>query len=78
MAAYEVTNVSEDQIPDPNGGGDLVDALDISFTITGHPGTFTVQVAGPGDTVRQAYDAITARVAEVNAIYSGSAGTTGE
>lgn len=71
---YEVTNVSEDQIPDQNTG-DLIDVYDVNFTIDGHPGTFTEQVPLGGDTVKNVYDAVTARVAEVNAIYQGSPGT---
>lgn len=73
-ATYEVQNVTEDQIPDPQGSGDLVDVFDITFTIPNRPGSFTVQVPEGGDPVTAAYDAISAKVAEVNAIYGGSSG----
>lgn len=71
MAAYEVTNVNEDQAPDPSGSGDLIDVFDITFTIPGQAGSFTVQISESGTPVTAAYDAITAKVAQVNAIYSG-------
>lgn len=78
MAGYEVTNVSEDNSPDPNGSGDYVDVYDVVFTIAGRPGTFTVQVPLGGNTVQDAYDAITAKVAQVNAIYGGATGAAAE
>jgi hypothetical protein len=71
-AAYEVTNVTEEQIPAPSGSGDLLDVFSIAFTIPGRPGSFTVQVEESGTPVTAAYDAITAKVNEVNAIYGGS------
>ena len=72
MAAYEVTNVTEDQIPDPSGSGDLIDVFDITFTIPGKPGSFLVQVPESGTPVTAAYDAITAKMAAIDAIYAGS------
>ena len=74
-AAYEVKRVTEDQIPDPNGGENLADVFDIVFTIPDHPGEFTVQIPLGGDTVTEAFDAITAKVNEVNAIYAGVSGS---
>lgn len=74
-AAYEVTSVTEDQIPDPSGTGDLIDVFDITFTIPNRAGSFTVQIPQSGAPVTAAYDAITAKVAEVNAIYSASPGS---
>lgn len=71
-AGYEVTNVTEDQIPDPQGSGDLLDVFSITFAIPGRPGSFTVQVPEAGAPVTAAYDAISAKVAEVEAIYGGS------
>ena len=76
-AAYEVTSVTEDQIQDPNGGLDLVDVFDITFTIPNRPGQFTVQVQLGGNTVNDAYTVISEKVTEVNAIYAGSSGTSG-
>lgn len=73
-SAYEVTNVIEDQVPDPSGTGDLIDVFDITFTIPGRSGTFTEQVPVAGDPVKAAYDAITAKLDAVNAIYGGSSG----
>jgi len=77
MAAYEVTSVTEDQIPASDGSFNQVDVFDVSFTIPGKPGTFTVQVEFGGDSVKNVYDAITAKVNEVNAIYAGSSGASG-
>jgi len=74
VAAYEVTNVSEDQIPDPSGSGDLLDVFDITFTLPDRTGTFTVQIPESGEPVTAAYDAITAKVAAVEAIYGGASG----
>jgi hypothetical protein len=71
-AAYQVTNVTEDQIPDPSGSGDLIDVFDITFTIPGSPGSFLVQVPESGTPVTAAYDAITAKVASISAIYAGA------
>ena len=73
-AAYEVTNVTEDQIPDPSGSGDLIDVFDITFTIPGHPGTFTEQVPQTGDAVTNAFNAIMAKLNTVDAIYAGQSG----
>jgi hypothetical protein len=70
-ASYEVTSVNEEQIPDPSGSGDLIDVFDITFTIPNRPGTFTVQVPESGAPVTAAYDAISTKVAEVQAIYGG-------
>lgn len=77
MAAYEVKSVTEDQVPDQSGVGNLQDVFDIVFTIPGHTGDFTVQVVLGGDTVKDAYNAISAKVATVDAIYAGGTGTTG-
>lgn len=74
MAAYEVTNVTEEQVPDPSGSGDLIDVFDITLTIEGHPGSFTVQVPEHPDPVTAAYEAALAKAATVNAIYAGSPG----
>lgn len=73
-ASYEVTNVTEDQIPDPSGSGDLIDVFDITFTIPGKPGSFTVQIPEAGKPVSAAFDQISAKVAEIEAIYGGSSG----
>jgi hypothetical protein len=73
-ATYEVQNVTEDQIPDPSGSGDLIDVFDITYTIPNRSGQFTIQIPQSGDPVTAAYDGITAAVAEVNAIYAGSSG----
>ena len=65
--AHQVTSVTEDQVEDSSGN--LVDVFNIVFTVTGHPGTFTVQVAQGGDPVTEAADAIAAKEAEVQGIY---------
>lgn len=62
-----VTNVSQDQVQD--SAGNLVDVYDITFTVTGHPGTFTVQVPASGDPVQAARDAIDAQTSTVSSIY---------
>ncbi|HJR01520.1 MAG TPA: hypothetical protein VKA83_07815 [Methylomirabilota bacterium] len=69
-AAYEVLNVSEDQVQDDSGN--LVDVFDITFSITGHSGTFTAQVPQTGDPVAEAFAQITAKLGTVNAIYAGA------
>lgn len=73
-AAYEVTNVTEDQIPDPSGSGELIDVFDITFTIPGRPGSFTEQIPEGGQPVSAAFEAISAKVSEIQAIYGGAAG----
>lgn len=62
-----VTNVSQDQIQD--AAGNLVDVYDITFTVAGHPGTFTIQVPASGDPVAAAQQAISDQTATVNSIY---------
>jgi len=71
-ATYEVTSVTEDQIPDPSGSGDLIDVFDITFTIPGRGGTFTIQIPESGQPVTAAYDEISQRVAQIEAIYGGA------
>lgn len=73
-AAYEVTNVTEDQIPDPSGSGDLIDVFDITYTVPGRGGQFTVQIPQSPDPVTAAYNAISADVAAIQSIYAGSGG----
>lgn len=52
----QVTNVAQDQIQDTSGN--LVDVYDITFTVPGSTGTFTVQVPTAGDPVAAAQEAI--------------------
>ena len=68
MAAYQVTLVTSDQIPNPTG--DLQDVYDITFTIGSQPGTFTVQVPlNTTDVVAAAAAAIDEVASQVNGIY---------
>jgi hypothetical protein len=69
-----VTNVTEDQIPDPSGSGDLIDVFDITYKVVGRPGQFTVQIPQSPDPVTAAYEAMVAATAEIQAIYGGSSG----
>lgn len=68
MAAFTVTSVTADQIPDASDN--LIDVYDVAFTIDTKPGSFTVQVPTAGDPVTAASDAINAVVAEVGGIYA--------
>jgi len=68
MAGFTVTSVTADQVP--NQADDLIDVYDVTFTIDGKPGSFSVQVATSGDPVAAAETAITAMLNQVNAIYA--------
>lgn len=63
-----VTNVQEDQQNDPQTDT-LIDVYNITFTIPGQNGTFTVTVPQAGDAVGAAKAAIDAKTAEVTGIY---------
>jgi hypothetical protein len=68
MAGYTVTNVSSDQIE--NDAGNLINVYDVTFTVGGHSGSFTVQVdQSQADVVKAAAAAIQAEVDQVNGIY---------
>ena len=68
MAGFTVTNVSPDQVQDPSGN--LVDVYDVTFTLAGKPGQFTVQVSQSGDPVAAAAAAIDAEQGQVLGIYA--------
>lgn len=60
-------SVTETQQVDP--AGTLTDLYEITFTIAGRPGSFTVQVPKTGDPVSAAEAAIGAEAGAVNAMY---------
>jgi hypothetical protein len=62
-----VTSVTESQTVDASG--QLTDVYEITYTIEGRPGSFTVQVAKTAQAVAEARDAIAELQAQVNAIY---------
>lgn len=66
MAGFTVTSVSADEVP--NAAGDLTDVYDVTFTIDGAAGPFTVQVPQSGDPVAAAKAAIDQQVATVGGI----------
>ena len=68
MAGFTVTSVTADQIPDASDN--LIDVYDVTFTLAGQPGTFTVQVPTSGDPVAAASTAIDAVVTQVGGIYA--------
>jgi hypothetical protein len=68
MAGCTVTSVTADQIPDASDN--LIDVYDVTFTLTGQPGSFTVQVPTSGDPVAAAQTAIDAVVSQVGGIYA--------
>lgn len=76
MPAYEVINVSQDNVPDPNSAGDYMDVYDVTFTIPPKNDQFTIQVPQGTDAVNEAYTAIMERVSVVQAIYAGSQSVT--
>ena len=61
-----VTSVTESQSID--AAGNLTDTFEITFTIPGTPGSFTVSVPQAGDPVAAAKAAIDAKQAEVGGI----------
>jgi hypothetical protein len=67
MAGFTVTSVTADQIEDPSQN--LIDVYDVTFTLEGRPGTFTIQVPQSGDPVAAADAAISAMVSQVDGIY---------
>ena len=62
-----VTSVTESQVVDP--AGNLSDVYEISFTLEGRPGTFTVTVAKGDQVVERANAAIQRVAQEVGAIF---------
>jgi hypothetical protein len=68
MAAFTVTSVTADQVPDASEN--LIDVYDVTFTLEGRPGSFTVQVPTSGDPVAAAETAIAAVVSQVGGIYA--------
>lgn len=62
-----VLSVTETQTVDL--AGQLQDLYEITFTVAGRPGSFTIQVPKSGDPVAAAAAAISAEEAQVNAIY---------
>jgi hypothetical protein len=62
-----VVAVSETQQVDP--AGTLTDMYEVTFTITGRPGSFTVTVPKTGDPVGAVQAAIDAEAGAVNAMY---------
>lgn len=62
-----VISVTEDQTVD--AAGNLNDVYTITFTVTGHVGSFVVQVPQTGDPIAAASAAIGAKEAEVNGLY---------
>lgn len=66
-SGFTVTSVTADQVPDASEN--LIDVYDVTFTLAGKPGTFTVQVPTSGDPVAAAEAAISAEVANVSGIY---------
>ena len=68
MAGYTVTNVASDQIE--NDQQNLVNVYDITFTVDGHGGSFSVTVEqNQADVVAAAAAEIQAEVDQVNALY---------
>ena len=63
-----VTNVTQDEQPD--SAGNLVEVYDITFTIPGKDGTFTVTIPRAGDPVAAAQQAISDLTAQVDGIYA--------
>jgi hypothetical protein len=63
-----VLSVTESQQVDP--AGTLSDVYEITFTVGGHPGSFTVTIPKTGNAVADAQAAIDAVNAQVNAIYA--------
>lgn len=63
-----VVAVTESQNVDATG--QLTDVYEITFTIEGRPGSFTVTVPKQGDPVEAARQAIAAEEANVGGIYS--------
>lgn len=63
-----VTSVNQDQQPD--AVGNLVEVYDITFTIPGHDGSFSVTIPRAGDPVAAAKQAIDDLTAQVESIYS--------
>lgn len=68
MAGYTVTSVTADQVPD--AADNLQDVYDVTFTIDGKPGSFSVQVPRDTDPVGNASAEIDAVVSQVAAIYA--------
>lgn len=68
MAGFTVTSVTADQVPDQ--ADNLVDVYDVTFTLDGKPGSFSIQVSTSGDPVAAASTAIDAMVSQVNSIYA--------
>jgi hypothetical protein len=66
MAGYTVTSVTADQVPDASDN--LIDVYDVTFTIEGASGPFTVQVPRDPDPVTAAENAIGAVVSQVSGI----------
>lgn len=62
-----VLSVTEGQQVDP--AGTVSDVYEITFTLSGHPGSFTVIVPKTGDAVAAANAAIQEVAAEVGGIY---------
>jgi hypothetical protein len=62
-----VVGVSESQVVD--AAGSLSDVYEITFTISGQPGSFNVTIPKTGDAVADAEAAIGAVAQQVNAIY---------
>lgn len=63
-----VTNVTQDEQPD--SAGNLVEVYDITFTIPGKDGTFTVTIPRAGDPVAAAQQAIADLTSQVDGIYA--------
>jgi hypothetical protein len=62
-----VVAVTESQIVD--AAGTLTDVYEITFTVAGRPGSFTVTVPAGGDVVAAAAAAISAVESQVNSLY---------
>jgi hypothetical protein len=62
-----VVAISESQEVD--AAGQLTNVFEITYTIEGRPGSFTLQVPRAGDSVAAARAAIDELTAQVNAIY---------
>lgn len=63
-----VTAVTESQVVDPSG--QLIDVYEITATIEGRPGSFTVTVPKAGDPVAAARAALAELEGEVGGIYA--------
>ena len=68
MAGFTITSVTADQVPD--SADNLIDVYDVTFTLDGKPGSFSIQVPTSGDPVAAASAAVDAMVGQVNAIYA--------